>query len=67
LTLGAVGGALVGASARLLYEGDKAELVQIASRELATGKAVVAAEIGEYDLTEFQLAMERIGAIVLRK
>jgi uncharacterized membrane protein len=65
--LAAVGGALVGASARLIYEADKAAFVHETARALLPGKAVIAAEIGKDDLAAFTTEMERMGGTVARR
>jgi len=67
MTIGAVGGALVGYSAELLHEGDATELVQKVSRDLSAGQALAVVEVGKDGLTEFTARMERIGGTVLRK
>jgi uncharacterized membrane protein len=67
MTIGAVGGVLIGYSAELLHQGDAAELVQKISRSVDPGKAVVVVEIAKDGLIGFAAVMERMGGTVVRK
>jgi hypothetical protein len=63
--LGATGGTLVGVSAKLVYEDAKTEFVKETGRDLTPGKAVIAAEMGQDGLIEFEAQMERARGTVL--
>jgi uncharacterized membrane protein len=67
MTIGALGGAIVGYSAELLHEGDAIELIQKVSRDLAAGRAVAVVEMSKVGLKEFTERVERSGGTVVRK
>lgn len=65
--IGAAGGAAIGIAADLLNQGDEEVFAEEMSRELAPGRAAIAAEVDENGVTAFEALMQAVGGTVVCK
>ena len=66
VTLGAIAGALIGATADFLSRGDEAKLVKEIGRELEPGKTLLVIDFTQNNMADFQALMKSVGGTVVR-
>ena len=66
VTLGAITGALIGATADFLNRGRKAKLVKEIGRELEPGKTLLVIDFNQNNMADFEALMKSIGGSVVR-
>ena len=66
VTLGAIAGALIGATADFLGRGDKAKLVKEIGRELEPGNSLLVIDFTQNDMADFTALMKSVGGTIVR-
>jgi uncharacterized membrane protein len=66
VTLGAIAGALIGATADFLSRGGEAKLVKEIGRELDPGKTLLVIGFTQNNMADFQALMKSVGGTVVR-
>ena len=66
VTLGAIAGALIGATADFLSRGGEAKLVKEIGRELDPGKTLLVIDFTQNNMADFEALMKSVGGTVVR-